>query len=448
MNQNSRPPQPSDTGSDAPAAPASSLLPPGANSPLLHAFTETLMESMPVRVFLRDTNGILLACNSLLASDFGCGKLKLIGRHTADYTSHELLDAIERTDRKVIETRQPLTYEARERRADGTYRYALITKSPFFNEDGSVGGIIGVVMDTTEKKLAEEKMRLATGVFQHAIEAIYVADENNRIIDVNPALLEISQFSREELIGRNPRFLSADPHDPVAKEVWQSLLDHGMWQGEIVNRRKDGELYPAWCTISVVRDEVGTHHRHIGIFNDFSERKAAEERIRWLAQHDYLTGLANRSLLQDRIETAIWRAQRYRSRIAVMLIDLNDFKPINDEHGHHVGDEVLKCIAQRLTGCVRQSDTIARFGGDEFVLCVTDLADREGAERLAKKILDELSMPIECEGISVNVGISMGISIYPGSGDTPELLLRAADAAMYRVKGTGRNAWHLNAPGD
>ena len=410
---------------------------------VLDAFTDVLMESIPVRVFLKDTNGTLFACNSMFASDFNCGKDALIGKPSSSYASPELLETVARTDAEVLRTRRPLTYEARERRDDGSFRYGLVTKSPFFNPDGTVAGIIGVVMDITEKKYAEERMRLATGVFQHAIEAIYVADENNRIIDVNPALLEMSQFSREELIGRNPRFLSADPHDPVAKEIWQSLIDNAMWQGEIVNRRKDGELYPAWCTVSVIYDESGARYRHIGIFNDFSERKAAEERIRWLAQHDYLTGLANRSLLQDRIEMAIWRAQRYRSRVAVILIDLNSFKPINDQYGHHIGDAVLKSIAKRLEGCVRQSDTIARYGGDEFVLCVTDLADRAGAERLAQKILDELVQPIDCDGPTVSVGISMGVSLYPGSGDTPESLLRAADTAMYKVKVTGRNGWQL-----
>lgn len=415
---------------------------------LLNTFTDTLLESLPVRVFLKDTNGVLLACNSLFASDFGCPKRELIGNPASGYASVELLEAVARTDKEVVRTRQPLTYEARERRADGSYRYGLITKSPFFNSDGSVAGIIGVLIDTTEKKHAEDQMRLASGVFEHTIEGIYVADENNRIIDVNPALLQISQFNREDVIGQNPRFLAADENDPIAQELWQSVVENGMWQGEIVNRRKSGELYPAWATVSVIRDEQGARFRHIGIFNDFSERKAAEERIRWLAQHDYLTGLANRSLLQDRIDTAIWRAHRYRTRIAIMLIDLNQFKPVNDQFGHHVGDEVLKCIAERLSECVRQSDTIARFGGDEFVVCVADLADRASAEKLARKILDELARPMDCGGHSINVGISMGISLYPGNGDTPEALLRAADAAMYQVKGSGRNAWHMSEDGE
>jgi diguanylate cyclase (GGDEF)-like protein len=229
--------------------------------------------------------------------------------------------------------------------------------------------------------------------------------------------------------------LGSGKHDQrFFDEIFAAADRDGWWKGEIVNRRKSGEIYVVEQTICAVRNDTGSVRRYIAIMDDITERKSTEERMRYLAQHDFLTGLANRAVLGDRIERAILRVHRNRRKVAVLLLDLDDFKEINDTHGHAVGDCLLKQVAGRLLHVIRQTDTVSRLGGDEFVIVLPDLRARVDAERIAQKVVEELSPPFELESVRVEVGVSIGIALYPDDATDGDTLCRAADAAMYRWK--------------
>ncbi|HCV12839.1 MAG TPA: hypothetical protein DGC76_03925 [Candidatus Accumulibacter sp.] len=295
--------------------------------------------------------------------------------------------------------------------------------------------------DISERRLTEQRLRLLAAVFENSAEAIMVSDRDNRIIEVNRAFSRLTGYSSDEVRGSDPRLLSsgrasADEY----RTMWQAISSSGHWQGEIWDRRKNGTLYPKWLSISTIRGVDGAIENYIGSFVDISERKAAEERIRHLAHFDTLTELPNRSNLQGRLEQALAAARREGDGcpLAVMFLDLDRFKNINDTLGHHVGDALLLQVSQRLSGSVRASDIVARLGGDEFVV-VLARADAVAAERVAAKILHALSQPYEIDGQAMHTTSSIGIAVFPGDGDTVELLMRNADAAMYHAKSAGRN---------
>lgn len=410
-----------------------------------NAFADHLLESLPLSIWVKNVDGILLACNSRCAADFGEDRRKLIGRLSPEYRSPELRERAARTDREIVESRNTLSYEAREVREDGSYRHAIVTKSPFFNADGSVGGIVGVITDITERKRGEEALLLAAEVFEHSVEGIYISDEDNRIVRINPAFTAITGYTIEDVRGRNPRMLGPIQERPeVFREIWEALAAGGKWIGEFFNRRKTGELFPVWATIIALKRKPGQAPHYIGIFHDITERKASEERIRWLAHHDFLTGLANRSLLEDRFDQAMRRARRDSSRLALFLIDLNGFKPVNDSHGHQFGDEVLKVTAKRLLDCVRQTDTVARVGGDEFVIVTSDVGTRANVELLARKIIAAISQPVPVGDRRVTIGASVGVCLYPDHGDSAAVLHLLADATMYTIKESGRTGYAIH----
>ena len=418
---------------------------PASNPFAANALADRLLEALPVSVWIKNPEGILLACNSLCAADFRRRKDLLVGRLSPEYESPELKERAARTDGEIVRTRQPLVYEAREPRGDGTYRHAIVTKSPFFDTDGSVAGIIGVITDITERKQAEEGMRLAAEVFEHSVEGIYIANDRNRIVRTNPAFTIITGYTEDDVRGRSPKMLGPTQERPeLFDELWQEVGRNGIWRGEFIHRRKSGELFPAWVSVIAIRDQRGQILNYIGIFHDITERKATEERMRWLAHHDFLTGLANRSLLEDRFDQAMRRARRDNSRLALFLIDLNGFKPVNDTFGHQFGDEVLKTIAKRLLACVRQTDTVARVGGDEFVIVASDVGTRANVEKLARKVLEAICQPMRRDGEPVSIGASVGASLFPDHGQDAAVLHSLADTTMYRIKESGNSGYAIH----
>lgn len=291
-----------------------------------------------------------------------------------------------------------------------------------------------------QRRRAEQELRLAAAVYEQSAEGILVSDRDNCIVMVNRAFTEVTGYTLDEIRGQNPRILSSGRHDrDFYRSLWASLREIGHWQGEIWNRRKNGEVYPEWLGITALRDAENQIGHYIGIFNDVSVRKAAEEKIQYLAHHDPLTGLPNRMLLQDRLRQALARAARHHQRVAVLLLDLDRFKTINDSLGHAVGDRLLQGFGQRLSDLVSDDDTVCRRGGDEFVIVLSDLPRAEEAGQLAGKILSTLSQPLEIEGYALASSASIGISLFPTDGQDTETLLRNADLAMYRAKEHGRN---------
>ena len=297
-----------------------------------------------------------------------------------------------------------------------------------------------------QRKTFEEQERLAAEVFSHSHDGIMVTDAHHKILLVNPAFTAITGYEPQDVVGRNPRLLSSGRHGgDFYGAMWRRLGEHGLWQGEIWNQRKNGEVYPEWLTISRVTDAEGQVTHYIAIFSDVSQRKADEQRIRWMAHYDLLTGLPNRALLADRFVHAVSMAERGKEPMALMFLDIDHFKHINDSLGHGAGDELLVNVARRMRELVREQDTVARMGGDEFVLLLPG-TDKDGAAQLARRLLDTVAAPIHIREHDLMVTPSVGIAMYPEDGSALETLLQHADVAMYRAKQDGRNAFHFFLP--
>ncbi len=305
------------------------------------------------------------------------------------------------------------------------------------------GELVAIYRDVTKRKRYEKKLRLAASVFQHSQEGIIITDPQNNIIDANPACSQLTGYSRQELIGENPGLLSSGRQSgPFYQAMWASLSQHGHWQGELLNRRKNGEIYTELLSIDAVHDEQGELQYYVGVFSDISYLKEQEQALQRMAYSDALTGLPNRLLLHDRMEQAIRQAQRHDSLVAVCYLDLDGFKPVNDRYGHEAGDEVLVAVSERLQKVLRTEDTVARLGGDEFVLLVQDIKSVRELETMLDRILSQLSQPYTLsKGQPVVVTASIGIALYPLDDVDPDTLLRHADQAMYLAKKQGKNGY-------
>ena len=301
-----------------------------------------------------------------------------------------------------------------------------------------------IIEDISESKRVESQTLLASSVFQSTDEGIIVAAPDTTIVSVNPAFTQITGFSAEEAIGNTPRLLKSDRQDQhFYAAMWTLLSTAGQWQGQIWNRRKDGTPFLAWQTISAVKSTDGTILHYVSVFNDITELHRKEEHIRFHAYHDALTGLPNRQLLIDRLGQEIERSRRTGKQVAVMFMDLDRFKVVNDSLGHNVGDELLIEVSGRLETSVRKSDTVGRWGGDEFIVVLSDFASIGDVADVAKKIIDQTSEPMDLRGHDIRVGASIGIAIYPQDGSDSDELLKHADLAMYRSKAAGRGGFHF-----
>jgi diguanylate cyclase (GGDEF)-like protein/PAS domain S-box-containing protein len=297
-----------------------------------------------------------------------------------------------------------------------------------------------------ERKRAEQQLQLTGRVFEQGGESIVITDSENRIVRVNKAFSQITGYTEAEALGRNPSMLSSGRQDAdFFRVMWATLHASGLWQGELWNRRKDGSLYPEWLSISQLRDSSGAVTHYVAMATDISQRKKDEEHIRLLADFDPLTGLPNRRLLQDRIGTALAHAQRQHEPVALIFLDLDRFKNVNDSLGHHMGDNLLRQVAQRLTAALREQDTVCRLGGDEFVVLCPNI-DAVGATHVAQKLLDSTHHSFQMEPQELAITFSIGIALYPADGSTYEVLSMRADTAMYRAKQAGRNTYRFFTP--
>lgn len=302
-----------------------------------------------------------------------------------------------------------------------------------------------VFRDIRQRRRDEMELKRAALVFETSQELILLTDADSRIISVNQVFEEMTGYTPDEVIGKNPSLLSSGRHTPeFYAEMWQAVNSKGKWQGEVWNRRKSGDVFPVWLTISAYRDANGKVLNYVGVSSDISERVAAQERIRQLAYFDSLTNLPNRRLLQDRAEQALASAEREKKQIALLFVDLDHFKTINDSLGHSAGDALLSEVARRLQSCVRRMDTVARLGGDEFVVLLTDVTI-EGATEVARKLIYRVARPYQIENHELRVTPSLGISVFPQDGRDFESLLKHSDTAMYRAKESGRNGYQFFA---
>ncbi len=309
-----------------------------------------------------------------------------------------------------------------------------------FGADGRILRLSGSLQDITQRKLAEEKLRLSATVFENTTEGVMITDDASRIISVNKAFTEITGYGEEEMRGATPDALKSGRHDEeFYAAMWGLIRESGRWQGEVWNRRKNGDIFPEWLNIAVVKDERGRITHYVGVFSDISAMKESESKLDHLAHHDPLTGLPNRLLLNARMEHSLARARRNNSQLAILFLDLDHFKNINDTLGHPIGDLLLQETAHRLTGCVREEDTVTRLGGDEFTLLLEDQRNSRYASDVAQKIIAALAERFVLQGHEVFVTCSIGISIFPSDGDNVTTLFKNADSALYRAKEQGRN---------
>ena len=297
---------------------------------------------------------------------------------------------------------------------------------------------------TRELARASDDLRLMAKVVENTSEAVVITDLDAKMLVVNEAFCAGSGYSRDELLGKNPRILKSERHDEVFyRQLWEHLLAEDTWTGEIWDRKKSGEVYPKWLTINVVRQEDGLPRWFVGLSSDISRIKETEERLNKLAYYDPLTALPNRALFLDRLEHAMLRSRRYASRIALLVLDLDRFKIVNDAMGHPMGDRLLVEVSRRLSGTVRDSDTVCRLGGDEFTIILDQVGRGEFAGSVARNIIEELGKPFLLHDREVFIGASIGIALFPDDDETAEGLMRKADAAMYQAKSGGRDTFRF-----
>jgi diguanylate cyclase (GGDEF)-like protein/PAS domain S-box-containing protein len=354
------------------------------------------------------------------------------------------LERIKNVTRAVLKTREPMDLTFQIRRPDGELRY-MRNRAALHCDDVDVPKrLIGTTEDVTQRKMLEADLRVAATAFD-CQEGIVVTDPNLKILRVNRAFSALLGYTSQEAVGQTPNLLQSGRHGSGFYEaMWADIQHQGAWQGEIWNRRKNGEVFPEWLSISVVRNDEGAVTHYVGTHTDITLRKAAEDEIKHLAFYDPLTRLPNRRLLQDRLNQAVIQARRSDTRLALMFVDLDRFKPVNDLFGHRAGDELLQAVAQRLQGCLRESDTVARIGGDEFVVLLPAIEATQDAVRVMEKIHAALRQVFAlADGTQVSISSSAGIAVYPEHGGDESTLLAHADAAMYQAKTSGRDRFMM-----
>lgn len=302
---------------------------------------------------------------------------------------------------------------------------------------GTVASVIGSALSSRRHF---RSLQMSSAVFKHTVDGVLITDKNNQIIQVNDAFCEITGYQPEQVIGKDPKLLKSGQHDAhFYAAMWRQIEEEGYWQGEITNRKKNGEIYIEWLSINAIIDTQGKTEKYIGIFSDVTHQRKNAQNHAYLATHDPLTGLSNRLLLCDRLEHAIAHAKRFNQCVAVLFCDLDNFKPINDTYGHAVGDEVLKTVAQRLKGLLRKEDTVCRYGGDEFVIVAEELKSFTHLDGIVQKINASSREPVRVGETELDVRMSVGVALYPCDADDAHALMKQADEAMYRAKRNGKN---------
>jgi len=402
--------------------------------------------------FVRTITDALPSMIAYWGRDMRCGfanqpYLQLLGKSWAELSAMTLSEALGRrlfSDSLVhisaVLAGRIQEFERQWVRADGSITHFWVTFVPDWNDKREVTGYFVMLNNITKLKEAQTDMRLAASVFESTADGVLISDAHGVILSVNPAFIQMTGYTATEVLGKNPRILKSDRHDAAFyAALWQVVSRTGRWEGEIWNRRKNGTMYLVRQSISAMRDDGGEVIRYVAVCNDITERWNSQQQLQHMAMHDALTGLANRALAMERLGQLIAIANRSSRTIAVLFLDLDGFKSINDGFGHEVGDDVLKTVAQRLLMRRRQTDTVARLGGDEFVVLLDSAHGQGELEHLALSIVNAVSQPIDVAQTQVQVGVSIGVAVFPADGKTPQALVNSADVAMYAAKTAGKN---------
>lgn len=405
---------------------------------------EVILNNSMVGIAFVSPKRKLRRLNRKLAEIFGYPQEELEGKKTEHlYPSIEEYVQVGRDILKSFREGSIYSTERLMRRRNGELFWTRMFSQRIDPQD-LLKGYIWTVEDITERKHADENLQLAATIFETVSEAVFVTDTENRIIMVNPAFTIITGYSESEVLGRNPKMLGSGRHGTeFYTDMWKNLTETGQWQGEIWNRRKNGEVYPEWLSITTIRDGETGLVQHVAIFNDITKRKQDEAIIQRQANFDALTELPNRILFMDRLTQEIHHAVRRKSQLALMFIDLDRFKWVNDNLGHSAGDQLLQHVATRLVNCVRAADTVARLGGDEFTAILPNVETIWNVKVVAERILNQLAEPFHLEGQEVFISGSVGIALFPQDGRDVDTLIKNADLAMFHVKKSGRNAYQF-----
>jgi len=367
------------------------------------------------------------------------------------------LDAVHPEDREKVdrayseslEKRLPYEITHRLLMGDGRTKYVRESCETLYDETGRPVLSRGTIQDITRQKLSDETINLYANVFRHSAEAMMITDRDNRIIAVNPAFSKLTGFAEQELLGEDPHVLASGltPRQTY-EEMWQALHEEGHWQGEMTDRRKCGEIYPKWITISAIHNDEGELVNFVASFTDITERRQWEEEIKRQAMSDPLTGLGNRHQYNLLLDEAISLSRRLNQPFALLQIDLDHFKPVNDTFGHPTGDALLVHVAEVLRECCRDVDSVARLGGDEFAIILAPTEHSLNIDAPARRIIERLAQPIVIGEHTIHIGASIGISLYPTEAADIEELQRQADRALYQAKEGGRGTYRRFSKGE
>jgi len=408
--------------------------------------TETRYRQMVDQVadalYIHDRSGRLVDVNQRACDSLGYAREEMLNMNVAELDQDFDLDMAHATW-EALQPGQILTFTGHHRRRDGTVCPVELRLSCLDLKEQRL--ITALARDISEHVLSDEKLRQAAVVFDNAQEGIMVTDQNARILAVNQAFCEITGYDEAEVLGETPAKFKSGRHDAAFYQaMWDALTRTGRWQGEVWDRRSDGEIYPKWLSISAVRDADGQTVRYVSLFADITHLKESEARLEHLAHFDVLTDLPNRLLFNSRLEHALDRARRHGQRMALLFLDLDRFKTVNDSLGHPAGDELLIEVARRIRARLRDEDTLARLGGDEFVILLEQLDESQMAAVVAQDLLQVLAAPAQLSGgHEVFIGASIGISLYPDDADDTMRLVSSADAALYQAKAQGRNTYRF-----
>jgi len=399
------------------------------------------LRDAPEAVLIANNQRLTTYVNTAFEMLTGFRSDEVIGRSCALLQGPDTCEVSVAAMREALDVGRPFKGELLNYRKDGKPFWNELTVVPVYDLDGLLIQFIGTQRDVSARRDEHAQVMLAARLFEHGSEGFIIADAAGRIIKVNRAFTAISGYSQADALGRNPGMLSSGLHDSeFYQAMWHCVRDSGSWQGEIWNRRKDGTIYPQQMTLRRITNGMGDVTHYIASFSDITERKSALDSIWRLAHYDTLTGLPNRTFLLDRANQALSMAKRGGETVAVLFLDLDHFKNVNDSLGHPLGDKLLVAMATRLTASLREQDTLSRVGGDEFVLLLPN-TDASGAAHVVGKLLEATGLPFQIDQHELTVTPSIGIAMYPSDGADFETLATCADVAMYRAKDSGRNAF-------
>ena len=400
-----------------------------------------LFDLVPVGCLTLDEKGRTLTVNQAGVAMLGRGRAHLLGKHFIAWLAENDRSQFLNHLHQVFLSRDNLAIESRIKTPTGTLRDVRLESRVMESSDHTLACHM-VMTDLSESRRADEASRLASRLTESVAEGVMITDARKIIRSVNPAFEKTTGYAAHEAIGNTPAMLKSGHHDKdFYREMWDSLNKNGQWQGEIWNRHKSGEIYPEWLSISTVKDSQQRVINYVGIFSDAHTQEYVLERLQYLAYYDGLTGLPNRRLFLDRLSVSLSHARRDRQMLAVIFVDLDEFKQINDTLGHKIGDAVLVAATERMKSCLREGDTLARLGGDEFTVIIPVISHLDDASNVARKFLECLADPLNIDGQKLRVTASIGISVFPDDGEDADSLLHHADTAMYKIKGAGRNGY-------